>query len=382
MGALSGASLVIGMMIGGGIFSTPSAIAALVGGPVPNMLVWVIGALISLLGAFSYIELGSMIPKSGGEQVYLSHAFRKPRALLAFMFCFCIILAIRPSCAAAVSTVFGKYILYAAVGPAGEPGTAQYIVDHRGWIERGIGFVGLTSLAVLNALSLKWAVRVNNALSALKVLTLLVIAISGIVVLAGATNVPRALDNWRLGFRDASSSPQHWASAMFKILFAYDGWSNLNYALGELKNPRRNLPLAVGGGVSFTVVLYILANVAYFSVVPLADIYTSKEILAGVYCRIVFGETVGRIILPILVALSCYGCVSSIMFGVYRVIVVAARDRYMPYSAFFAQIHPRFGTPFNAVVITYVLSAVYMLAPPPGEVFDFLVDLESYPTWL
>jgi len=151
--------------------------------------------------------------------------------------------------------------------------------------------------------------------------------------------------------------------------------------LGELKNPRKNLPIAAGVGVSLVTVLYIMANIAYITVVPAAVAFSSKEILAGTFAEIVFGPVFGKHILPLFVSLSTYGAVCAMVFSASRVMVVAAEEGYLPGSRFFCATHPRFHTPVNALIFNWIWTMVLMLAPPPGDAFSFLVDLISYPSW-
>ncbi|KAJ1978926.1 hypothetical protein H4R34_003023 [Dimargaris verticillata] len=380
MGPWSGIALVCGLMVGSGIFSTPATVLVHAGSAGMAMVIWGIGALVTLCGALSYTELGSMLPQSGGEQAYLDYAFRKPRALLAFLFCFCMIVCIRPGSAAANSTVFGKYILYAAYGPRSDI-TNTYIADNFDWLARALAILCLSSIAILNCLSVKWSLWVHNTLTWIKLLTLLLISITGLVIVSGVTNVQRS-SLLSEGFQHTSGDLNYTAKGLFAALWAYDGWNNLNYSLGELKRPRRNLPICVVGGVSLITVLYLLTNVAYFSVISMADAEDAREVLAGRWGDLVFGTTFGRIVIPLAIAVSCLGSVSAMTFTVARIILVAAQNQYMPFSDRLAQLHPRFKTPMYCVVIQWVLAMIYLLAPPPGEVFEFLVDMQSYPTWL
>ncbi|KAJ1659841.1 hypothetical protein IWQ61_001151 [Dispira simplex] len=379
MGALSGTALVCGLMIGSGIFSTPATVLLQAGSPGMAMVLWGIGALVTLCGALSYVELGAMLPVSGGEQTYLEYAFRKPKALFAFLFCFCMIICIRPGSAAANSTVFGKYLLYAGFGPRSTI-VNDYVAQNFDWLARALGVLCVTAIAALNCFSVKWSLRIHNVLTWIKLGVLLLISFTGIVILTGVTKF-KSQGIWSYGFSGTSTNMNEQSRALFGALWAYDGWNNLNYSLGELRNPNRNLPICVVGGVSLTAVLYMFTNVAYFSVITMADAEDSLEVLAGRWGDIVFGQTFGRIVIPLCIAISCAGSVSAMIFTVSRIILVAAKANYMPYSDLLVRLNPRFGTPIYCVLLQWGLTLVYMLALPPGNVFEFLVDMQSYPTW-
>jgi amino acid transporter len=379
MGVFSGTAMVAGLMIGSGIFSTPGSIWELAGSPGMAMVLWIVGGIITYCGTFCYIELGTMLPKSGGEQAYLQQAFRKPKALFAFLFCIIMIVCIRPGSAAADSTVFGKYLMYSIFG---EQSTLAdgFVKSHYDLFLRLMGVFCISSITLINIFSVKWSIRVHDILTTIKVLVLLLISVSGIVVLSGGTKVPYT-NNWSNPFAGSKIDANSYAKALFSVFWAYDGWNNLNYSVGELKNPRRNLPIAAGLGVTIVTILYLMANVAYITVVPATVAFTSHELLAGNFGEIVFGRVFGHIILPILIALSTYGAVSAMVFSMSRVMFVAAREGYLPFSSVFGKLHSTLKTPIYALLFNWCWTMVMLLGPPPGEAFEFLVDFISYPAW-
>ena len=228
---------------------------------------------------------------------------------------------------------------------------------------------------------MKWSIRVHDFLTTIKVIVLAVFAISGLVVLSGFTSIPNT-NNFSQPFANISTNPQSYAQAMFSIFWGYDGWNNLNYATGELKDPIRNLPIAASGGVTIVTVLYILANIAYFVVVPVDQAVEAAEVLAGRFAEILFGEVIGQRIVPVFIALAAYGAVSAMVFSASRVIFVAARAGYLPFKDTLGSVSKRWKTPVWALLINLFWTCVLLIAPPPGEVFGFLVDLVGYPTWV
>jgi amino acid transporter len=377
MGVFSGTAMVIGLIIGSGIFSTPASIWQLVGSPGMAMIMWLFGGLITYFGALSYIELGTMLPKSGGEQAYLDYAFKKPKALLSFIFCWSLIVCIRPGSGAANSTVFGKYAMFSIFGPVNDLEDGSLKQNYE-WYVRCFGLLCISFITSVNMLSVKWALRMHNTLTSIKVIVLLIISIAGLVIIfGGAPNVEKA-DNWDDPFAGTKFDLSSYSTVFFKLYWAYGGWNNLNFSLGELKNPKRNLPIAAISGVTIVTVLFILANVAYFTVVPASVAFAGREILAASFVNIVFGPYVGRVILPACIALSAFGAVSAMTFAVSRVIYIAACEGYMPGSRFFARLSAR-GTPVNALLFNWCAIVIMMFVPPPGEAFDFLIDMVGYP---
>ncbi|KAJ1679400.1 methionine permease, partial [Spiromyces aspiralis] len=270
--------------------------------------------------------------------------------------------------------------LYAVGGGVDMPQKNPFLFAHHDWIGRAIGAAATTLVVLLNIVSVRWSLRVVNVLAVMKSLTLLIICIVGIVVLAGGIPVAPN-DNWARGFRGTSTQAYNYVSAMNKIFWAYEGWGNLSYAGGELKNPRRNLPLSMGIGLGLITVLYVLANVAFFSVVPIDQTDDSGTIIGAVFTTKVFGTIAGEIILPIIMALSSLGVNIGEIYSGARLLHSAADVGFVPFGHYVAQIHPTFKTPMYSLLIIWVLSLVFLFVPPPGKTFDLLVDLVSYPMW-
>ena len=181
-----------------------------------------------------------MLPKSGGEQAYLSTAYTKPKNLLSFLFCWSMIMCARPGAAAADSVIFAKYILFPFFsGGASGP-----------WIQRIVGFVCITVITIINIFSTKLAVRIHDSVTVFKILTLAFIAGTGFLVGTRIwSSVPRP-DNFSAPFEGATTNVGLIATTLFNVFYAYDGWNNANYAVGDMKDPAKNLPKAAGLGVS------------------------------------------------------------------------------------------------------------------------------------
>jgi amino acid transporter len=252
--------------------------------------------------------------------------------------------------------VFGEYILTAAR------------VDVNRFNQRAIGIACITSAFLIHGLALKWGLRLQNALGAIKVIILLIIIIGGFVALGGHVKLDEKPDNFTNAFQGTTGSAYGVVTALYNVIWSYIGYSNANYALSETKNPARTLkiagPLALGG----VAVLYLLANVAYFAAVPREELVGSGRILAATFFRNVMGEKAERA-LSVFVALSAFGHVLSVIFSQGRIVQELGREGILPFSSFFASNKP-FGAPFAGLFAHWVVSMIIMLAPPPGDAYN------------
>ncbi|KAJ2902690.1 methionine permease, partial [Coemansia aciculifera] len=215
IGLFSATAMGVSLMVGSGIFSTPASILRLVGSPAMTLILWGLGAIISYGGATAFIELGLMYRKNGGTMRFLAHGFPRPKIMLGYLFAWVMIMCIRPGAIAANGPVIGKYWLYAAGASHTD-----------GWQARGVGFGCITFVTAINILSAKWSLRLINLLTVVKIVVLLIIVVSGIVAAAGGIKIEHN-DNWSRGFSGTSKDAHSYASALTKVFWAYDGFTNL-----------------------------------------------------------------------------------------------------------------------------------------------------------
>jgi len=228
--------------------------------------------------------------------------------------------------------------------------------------------------------SVRLSLRIQDTLTIVKIIVLCVVVATGIAAYFGAFPDLPPNDNFVSPFKGTSTDPTAYATSLFKIFFTYDGWNNLNYCIDELINPIRNLPLAAIGGISVTTSLYVGANFAYFLVVPEAMVLSSSETLAADFFRMTFGPK-SQSVIAVFIALSTIGAIFCMSFSASRVIYEAAREGYLPFAKYLG-VPSRFKTPMMALFLHYLLCLVFILAPPSGEAYAFLIDLSSYPTWV
>ncbi|KAJ5166478.1 uncharacterized protein N7482_005259 [Penicillium canariense] len=319
---LNGLSLIVGLIIGSGIFSSPSQVNANAGSPGAALIVWAVAGLLAWTGAASYAELGGAIPLNGGAQVYLSKIFGE---LSGFLFTWCAVLVLKPGSAAIISIIFGEYVVRAFVGAD---------VEHiNPWINKGVALGGLFAVTLFNCISTKIATRIGDLFLVFKFVALLGVTITGIVVaVTGLSSKGTASQEWKTHgwFEGTNTEISDFAVALYAGLWAFDGWDNTNYVTGEFKNPNRDLPRVIHTAMPLVIVCYLMANVSYFLVLPRETIEVSNTI-AVQFGGKVFGP-VGALILALVVGASCFGALNATTFTSGRLVYAAAKEGYLPSS--------------------------------------------------
>lgn len=223
---LNGLSLIVGLIIGSGIFSSPSQVNANIGSPGGALIIWVVAGVLAWTGAASYAELGGAIPLNGGAQVYLSKIFHE---IWGFLFMWVAVLVLKPGSAAIITIIMGEYLVRAAIGAEAE--------TINPWYNKSVGLAGLLIVTFMNCVSTKLGTRVNDMLMFMKFIALLGVTVTGVVVAitgysySGQPNLDWKKHEWFDGTKmDASA----WAVALYAGLWAFDGWDNVSAPLRRL----------------------------------------------------------------------------------------------------------------------------------------------------
>ncbi|RPD60343.1 high affinity methionine permease [Lentinus tigrinus ALCF2SS1-6] len=365
LGVFSCTLLIVGRIIGTGIFSTPSSILGSVGSVGASLMLWVLGFVLSFCGLFIWLEFGTMFPRSGGEKVYLEAVYKKPKYLVTVIFA---ANAIILGFTAAGCIVFAQNILVAA----------GHTADR--WVTRGIALGVIGFVTILHGLTPRLGVYVMNGLSLFKVVILVFIVITGWAVLSGRTHIPDPHANFRNAFAGSSHSSNDYATATFKVLNAYAGWSNVNYVLNNVKNPVRTLKIAGPLGLSICAVLYLLANVSYFAAATKEEISKSGVTVASLFFHNVFGAKAQKA-LTVFVALSALGNVITVTFAAARINQELAKEGIpLPFgNRFWASNWPTGKSPLPGLIIHLIPSVIIIIGPPPSVAYPFILDVEGYP---
>ncbi|KAF1997698.1 amino acid transporter [Amniculicola lignicola CBS 123094] len=361
IGITSAAFLVFNRMIGTGIFATPSAIFMLSGSVGLSLFIWFAGMLIAAAGMAVYLEFGTAIPRNGGEKNYLEFVYRKPKYLATGMYTGYVVLL---GWAGSNSVVFGEYILHAAN------------VEVNRWNQRGVGLACITTAFLIHGTMLKWGLRLQNLLGVIKLLIILLIVVSGWAALGGALKVEKP-PNFDNAFEGTTGSAYGVVTALYNVIWSYIGYSNANYALSETKDPVRTLKRAAPLALGLVAVLYMFVNIAYFAAVSKEEIIASERLVAASFFRNVFGGSAERA-LSVFVALSAFGNVLSVIFSQGRIVQELGREGILPFSRLWASNRP-FNAPLAGLFEHWLVSVIIMLAPPPGDAYNFILNVISYP---
>ncbi|GAB7349917.1 hypothetical protein MBLNU459_g0621t1 [Dothideomycetes sp. NU459] len=361
IGVVSAVFLIFNRMIGTGIFATPSSIFALSGSVGLTLFIWVAGMLIAAAGMAVYLEFGTGLPRNGGEKNYLEFVYTKPRFLATGFYTGYVVLL---GWAGSNSVVFGEYILHAAD------------VEVSRWNQRGVGLACITAAFLIHGLALKWGLRLQNALGVIKLIILLLIICTGFAALGGHLKIDKP-HNFDHAFSGTTGSAYGVVTALYNVIWSYIGYSNANYAMSEMRNPIRTLKIAAPTAIIIVGILYMLANIAYFSAVPREEILTSGRILAANFFRNVYGPKADRAI-SVFVALSAFGNVLSVIFSQGRLVQELGREGILPLSRLWASNKP-LDAPFMGLFEHWLVSVIIMLAPPPGDAYNFILNVISYP---
>ncbi|KAE8553850.1 hypothetical protein EYB25_002388 [Talaromyces marneffei] len=363
--------LVISRVIGSGIFATPGAIVKSVGSIGLALSLWVVGTILSAGGLAVSLEYGCMLPRSGGDKVYLEFTYRYPRFLASTLVA---VQAVLLGFTASNCIIFSKYTYFAfSIVPSD--------------LQNKILAVGLlTSVTIMHGCSMRTGIIVQNALGWVKIFLVVFMALSGVYVIlfhrggdfTGTLTMNDRGDPWKDLWADSDWSWNTISTSLFKVFYSYAGLSNANNVMNEVKNPVRTLRSVSLAALVTSCLLYMLANVAYFLVVPLDEIKQSGELVAALFFERAFGPRWGRTFLPLMIAVSAAANVMVVTFALARVNQEVARQGFLPFSRIISSSKP-FNSPFWGLIIHYIPSLLVIVLPSQGAVYNFILDVEGYP---
>jgi amino acid transporter len=324
LGLTDATLLVIGCIVGVGIFRTASSIAGHVPSPALILALWLAGGLLSMCGALCYAELASVFPASGGDYVYLREIYG---AFWGFLFGWTKLFIERTGTIAVLAFVFAEYV--------------RRIVPYGEWTLRIVAGIAIVGLTAVNIAGIRWGKYVQNLFAGLKIAALGAIIVAG---MAAVMSQKTASPSWNVPLPDVPLL-QSLGVALVFVIWTYGGWTEAAYVAEEVKEPTRNVPKAIIGGVALTTVLYLLVNWSYLLFIPIERM-PQTPLVASSVMQAVLGEA-GAAFIACMIACSAFGALNGYILTGGRILYAVGKDHVL-FNRLGA-IHPRFHTPALAL---------------------------------
>jgi APA family basic amino acid/polyamine antiporter len=356
LGLLDATTLIVGSVIGSGIFIAPSIMAGHVQSPGLLMGLWIVGGLLTLFGALAYGELAAAMPHAGGQYVFLSRIFGP---LPGFLYGWTLLLAINTGFIAAVAVAFAKY-LGVFVPAVSEMSVLFTVGPVKFTTAQAVGLVVIAALTWLNVTGLRSGAMVQNVFTIAKVAAIAALVVVAIVLGKGSmanfqpvASVALGPEGVKLGLFAAL------AVAMSKALFSYDAWNSVTFAAEEMRDPEKNLVRSLALGSVGVMIVYCAAVAVYLYMVPISEMAGIKDnrIAAEAAQRMLGGS--GQAFIAVAILISTFGCVNGLILAGARVVYAMARDRL--FFPGMASVHPKFRTPARALALQGVVAAALTL---------------------
>ena len=349
LGIAAALSTVVGMVIGGGVFFKPQAVYTLTGGaPGLGILAWIIAGIMTITAGLTAAEVSAAIPKTGGMMVYIEEIYGKK---LGFLTGWMQTVLFFPATAAAIAVMFGQQ--------------AALLLNNSSLVmPMSIGVILL--IGILNTFGSKTSGAIQTVSTVCKLIPLVLIIVFGFIKGSGDNPIMNPLV--AEGIRPMGIIGQ----LLVAILFAYDGWINVGALAGEMKNPGKDLPKAIIGGLSIVMAINVVINLAYLWVLPASELaqYASP---ASIVAEKIFGPVGGKLI-NVGILVSVFGCLNGYLLTGPRIPYTLANQKLLP--ATFGKLNKN-GVPANATLFMVVLSVIYALS---GQ-FNLLSDLSMFAIW-
>jgi basic amino acid/polyamine antiporter, APA family len=346
---LDSLAIVVGIVIGGGIFLVPNLVARNLGSQASILGVWLFAGVASFFGALACAELGAALPATGGQYVFLREAYGP---LGGFLYGWTMFVVARTAQVSWMAVTLALYV--------------SYFVPLTPLASKLLGIAAILILATINYRGVSGGALVQKGFTFAKVLGLLII-IGGAFFFRGNT-----------GTASAATMPQfslsHFGVALIACLLAYDGWVQVTFVAGEIRDPKRNILRALALGVGICIAIYMSANLAYLHVMSIPEIAASDHVGASAAER-VLGPAGGTLV-AVIILLSIIGTINGCFLTSPRIYFAQARDGL--FFAKFAEVHPRFSTPAFSIVAQAVWAVILLLS----GTYETLLDYAMFALWI
>ncbi len=390
IGPLAAISLVVGSMIGSGIFIVSADIGRQVGewGPGALLIVWVVTGAMTVTGALAYAELAAMMPRAGGQYVFLREGLSP---LAGFLYGWTLFAVIQTGTIAAVAVAFARFLSVLLPGlspdvflPLGQihlPGAGDAIQLGLS-AQRVVAIVSILFLTVINIRGVTLGAAIQTIFSVAKVGALVVLVIFGLTLFRQSEIAAANFSNlWGTGDWSVAVIPVLGA-AMVGSLFSSDAWNNVTFAAAEVQNPTRNLPRALAIGTGTVSLLYILANVAYLNILPFHGDpngttvlarglqYAAQDRVGTAAIEVVLGAGAATV-MAVAILFSTFGCNNGLILSGPRVYYAMARDRLFFESV--GRLHPTYRTPVLGLVLQAIWASILCISGTYNQLLDYVI---------
>lgn len=343
-------SLVMGTVIGSGIFMKPGKVIEATGSSSMALLAWVLGGILSIAGGLTIAEVSVRIPKTGGLYVYLEEVYGK---VWGFLCGWMQTLIYGPAIIGALGLYFGLLL-------------GDLFALPTSW-NLGLGILTVLFLAVMNGFGTKYGGTIQVVTTVCKFVPIIMIIIFGLTM--GNEQV--------LAVGSGSTERLGMGAAMLATLFAYDGWMLVGFVAGEMKNPSKHLPIAIVGGLSIVTAAYVIINVAMLHVIPAPEMVTLGTKAAGTAATRLLGPMGGKLV-TIGILISIFGCLNGKILAFPRIAYAMAARKQLPFSRLLSKVSPRSGVPVVAMCFEVALALLVMVFSNP----DYLSDMAVFAVYL
>lgn len=342
-------AIVVGMIIGSGIFLKPGIVLQSAGSPVMAILAWVAGGVITLASALTIAEIAAAIPKSGGLYTYLTDLYGE---VFGFLLGWVQTIISYPASVAAQTIAFSTY--------------ASVFMPMSDVQQKILAVSVLAFILLMNVLSTKYGGIIQTVATIGKLIPIAAIIIFGFVVNAAPN----------LGNLGVTAQSTGFGAAILGTLWAYEGWISVTNMAEELKNPAKDLPRVISLGVIFVIAVYAIFNIAVFKTIPLDQIVSSKTPAADAAVAM-FGNN-GALFITAGIMVSVFGALNGFLMTGARVPFAMGEKNMLPFSNTLSKVHPKFNTPANSLIIQSLLAVIYIMS----GTFNTLTDLLVFVLWI
>ena len=348
LGLLDSLAIVVGIVIGGGIFLVPNLVARNLGSESSILGVWLFAGVASFFGALACAELGAALPSTGGQYVFLREAYGP---LGGFLYGWTMFVVARTAQVSWMAVTFSLYL--------------SYFLPLSPIASKLLGIAVIAIFAAINYRGVSGGALVQKSFTSAKVLGLMIIIVGALFFRGTAQPGPAAVQQFSLS---------HFGVALIACLLAYDGWVQMTFVAGEIKDPKRNILRALVLGVGVCIAIYMLANLAYLHVMTIPEIAASDHVGASAAER-VLGSAGGTLVAAIILT-SIIGTINGCFLTSPRIYFAQARDGL--FFAKFAEVHPRFSTPGFSIVAQAVWAVILLLS----GTYETLLDYAMFALWI